>query len=234
MTLSTTARVAATGLCCLLLAACGTSVAGRSAAPSGAAPASPTCTPNLPTEEDTGTPNIPTEEDTGTPNIPTEEDTGTPNIPTEEDTGTPNIPTEEDTGTPNIPTEEDTGTPDVPTEEDTGGPDLPTDGTAAAPCAVVAGWYDMTRDFNAYYAAHRTNDDDSWIPREGVTEVRVRKTAKTAEAWVTFTTENVGKGVGEDARRIAAVFGAWRHEVYGDTGTVGVRTEGDTRVVTTW
>ncbi|GAA3101188.1 hypothetical protein GCM10020254_53450 [Streptomyces goshikiensis] len=211
VTLSTTARVAATGLCCLLLAACGTSVAGRSAAPSGAAPASPTCTPNLPTEEDTGT----------------------PNIPTEEDTGTPNIPTEEDTGTPNIPTEEDTGTPDVPTEEDTGGPDLPTDGTAAAPCAVVAGWYDMTRDFNAYYAAHRT-DDDHWIPGEGVTEVRVRKTAKTAEAWVTFTTENVGKGVGEDARRIAEVFGAWRHEVYGDTGTVGVRTEGDSRVVTTW
>ncbi|AYV27882.1 hypothetical protein EES41_14230 [Streptomyces sp. ADI95-16] len=222
VTLSTTARVAATGLCCLLLAACGTSVAGQSAAPSGAAPASPTCTPNLPTEEDTGA-----------PNIPTEEDTGTPNLPTEEDTGAPNIPTEEDTGAPNIPTEEDTGTPDVPTEEDTGGPDLPTDGSAAAPCAVVAGWYDMTRDFNTYYAAHRT-DDDHWIPREGVTEVRVRKTAKTAEAWVTFTTENVGKGVGEDARRIAEVFGAWRHEVYGDTGTVGVRIEGDSRVVTTW
>ncbi|MFG2709021.1 hypothetical protein ACGFX2_00475 [Streptomyces goshikiensis] len=223
-TLSTTARVAATGLCCLLLAACGTRVAGGPAAPPAAAPASPTCTPNLPTEEETGAPNLPTEEETGT---------GTPNIPTEEDTGTPNIPTEEDTGTPNLPTEEDTGTPDVPTEEDTGGPDVPTDGSAAAPCAVVAGWYDMTRDFNAYYAAHRTDEDDS-IPRDGVAEVRVRKTAKTSEAWVTFSTQSVGKGWGEDARRVAAVFGAWRHEVYGDTGTVGVRSEDDSKVVTTW
>ncbi|MCX4526018.1 MULTISPECIES: hypothetical protein [unclassified Streptomyces] len=222
-TLAATARLAATGLCCLALAACGTRVAGQTAAaPPSAAPAAPTCTPNLPTEEDTGT-----------PNIPTEEDTGTPNIPTEEDTGTPNIPTEEDTGTPNIPTEEDTGTPDVPTEEDTGGPNVPTDGSAAAPCAVVAGWYDMTRDFNAYYAAHRT-DADHFVARNGVKEVRVRKTAKTSEAWVTFSTGSVGKGLAEDARRIAAVFGAWRHEIYGDTGTVGVRTEEDSQVVTTW
>lgn len=206
-------RAVVTGLFCVLLGACGTTVAGRTAAPPSGVPASPTCTPNLPTEEDTGTPNLPTEEDTGTPDIPTEEDTGTPDIPTEEDTGAPVIPT----------------------EEDTGAPEPPTDGGltgSAAPCAVVAGWYDMTRDFNDYYAGHRT-EADHFMPQGSVKEVRIRKTAKTGEAWVTFSTDSVGKGLGEDARRVAEVFGAWRHEVYGDKGTVGVQTEEGAEIVTT-
>ncbi|MCJ1677161.1 hypothetical protein MTF65_07350 [Streptomyces sp. APSN-46.1] len=218
---SAAGRVVVTGLFCVVLAACGTRVAGQSAAPPSGIPASPTCTPNLPTEEETGTPNLPTEEDTGTPNLPTEAETGTPNLPTEEDTGTPVIPTEEETGTPVI-----------PTEELTGGPDIPTDG--AAPCAVVAGWYDMTRDFTAYYAARPDASDDP-IARDGVKEVRVRTTAKSAEAWVTISTDSVGKGLGDDARRVAEVFGAWRHAIYGDKGTVGVRTEDGSKVIaTTW
>ncbi|MEU7067061.1 hypothetical protein [Streptomyces sp. NPDC046161] len=204
-------RTVAAGALCALLAACGTHVAGT-ASPSGA-PAPPTCAPNLPTEEETGT----------TPNVPTEEETGTtPNVPTEEETGTtPNIPTEEDTG----------GPPNPPTDQDDGTPGPPTDGGPA--CQVVDGWYDMTRDFNEYYARHRT-DEDTFMPAGSVSRVRIRKTARNTEAWITFSTGAVGKGEGEDARRVAAVFGAWRREVFGDRGTVGVRTEREVKVTTTW
>ncbi|MEV6689612.1 hypothetical protein AB0N28_30550 [Streptomyces sp. NPDC051130] len=204
-------RTVAAGALCALLAACGTRVAGT-ASPS-AAPAPPTCAPNLPTEEETGT----------TPNVPTEEETGTtPNVPTEEETGTtPNVPTEEDTG----------GPPNPPTDQDDGTPGPPTDGGPA--CQVVDGWYDMTRDFNEYYARHRT-DEDTFMPAGSVSRVRIRKTARNTEAWITFSTGAVGKGEGEDARRVAAVFGAWRREVFGDRGTVGVRTEREVKVTTTW
>ncbi|MFC6985127.1 hypothetical protein [Streptomyces cirratus] len=216
-------RSVVAGALCVLLAACGTRVAGT-ASPS-ADPAPPTCAPNLPTEEETG----------GPPNLPTEEETATtPNIPTEEETGTtPNIPTEEETGrTPDIPTEEDTaGPPNPPTDQDGGTPGPPTDGAPA--CQVVDGWYDMTRDFNEYYARHRT-EEDTFMPAGSVTQVRIRKTAHNTEAWITFSTGAVGKGEGEDARRVARVFGAWRQEVFGDRGTVGVRTEREVKVSTTW
>lgn len=217
-------RSVAAGALCALLAACGTHVAGRSAGPPSGVSAPPTCAPELPTEEETG----------GTPNVPTEEETGgAPNIPTEDETGTtPNVPTEEETGgAPNVPTEEETGAPNPPTDQDDGVAGPPTDG--AQPCRVVDGWYDMTRDFNEYYARHRT-DEDTLMPAGSVTRVRIRKTAGANEAWITFSTGSVGKGEGEDARRVARVFGDWRHEVFGDRGTVGVRTGQDVKVTTSW
>ncbi|MEU6894211.1 hypothetical protein ABZ934_20870 [Streptomyces sp. NPDC046557] len=211
-TTATVGRSVVVGALCALLAACGTHVAGRSAAPPRGVPAPPTCAPNLPTEEETG----------GAPNLPTEEETG----------GAPNLPTEEETGgAPNVPTEEDTGPPNPPTDQDDGASEPPTD--SERPCQVVDGWYDMTRDFNDYYAHHRT-DEDTFMPAGSVTRVRIRKTAGTNEAWITFSTRAVGKGEGEDARRVARVFGAWRQEVFGDRGTVGVRTEQDVKVTTSW
>ncbi|MGW7098889.1 hypothetical protein [Streptomyces sp. NPDC054838] len=211
-TTAAVARSVAAGALCALLAACGTHVAGRSAAPPSAVPAPPTCAPNLPTEEETG----------GPPNPPTGEETAsTPNVPTEDETG----------GGPNVPTEEDTGPPNPPTDQDSAAPGPPTDG--APPCQVVDGWYDMTREFNEYYARHRT-EEDTFMPAGSVTRVRIRKTAGANEAWITFSTRAVGKGEGEDARRVARLFGAWRQEVFGDRGTVGVRTEQDVKVTTSW
>ncbi|KJY25930.1 hypothetical protein VR44_31215, partial [Streptomyces katrae] len=72
----------------------------------------------------------------------------------------PQPPTDEDPGTSQPPTDEDPGTSQPPTDQDTGTPGPPTDGGdtagSARPCPVVDGWYDMTREFNAYYARHRT------------------------------------------------------------------------------
>ncbi|MFJ8211949.1 hypothetical protein [Streptomyces sp. NPDC096033] len=199
---------AAALLLSLALAACGTQVTGRAAAPPPPPPPSPSCA--------TAAPNLPTEEDPGTPQPPTDEHPGTSQPPTDQDPGTPQPPTEEDPGTPQPPTDQDTGTPGPPTDGgDTAG--------AARPCPVVDGWYDMTREFNAYYARHRT-DADRLVPSRGAQEVRVRKDGGTGQARVVFTTGSVGKGLGEDARRLAHLFADWRHEVYGDTGTVRVRT----------
>ncbi|MEW1635737.1 hypothetical protein AB0469_16855 [Streptomyces sp. NPDC093801] len=225
---------AAALLLSLALAACGAHVAGRAAPPSPL-PASSTCGPgaaDLPTEERGGSaPEPPTEDQTATaPQPPTEEDPGTPQPPTEEDPGTPQPPTEEDPGTPQPPTEEDPGASQPPTDQDPGTPGPPTDGGdggtgSARPCPVVDGWYDMTREFEAYYARHRTAAD-GLMPPGSVKEVRVHKAGGTSQARVAFTTGSVGKGLGEDARRVAQVFADWRHEVYGDTGTVRVRGAG--------
>ncbi|RSS79146.1 hypothetical protein [Streptomyces sp. WAC06614] len=205
----TLVALAAAVLCFGASAACGTHRTDQGAPPAPSVPASPTCRPELPTSEETGP---------GTPQIPTEEDTGTggPQIPTEEDTGS---------GAPQIPTEEDTGLPHLPTDGGaaTGLPDGPTDGGPPA-CAVVAGWYDMTRDFNGWYAGHRT-EEDRFVAPGGVREVRVRGTGQGAEAWVVVVTDAPGKSQGDDAERIAELFGQWRREVYGDHGTVGARTE---------
>ncbi|GAA0284175.1 hypothetical protein GCM10010302_22830 [Streptomyces polychromogenes] len=153
-----------------------------------------------------------------------------PDLPTDEDPGTSQPPTDEDTGAPQPPTDEDPGIPQPPTDQDTGTPGPPTDGGGPArPCAVVDGWYDMTREFNAYYARHRT-DADRLMPSGGVREVRVRKDGGTGQARIVFTTGSVGKGLGEDARRLAQVFSDWRHEVYGDTGEVRVRTPDGTEI----
>lgn len=210
-----------------------------------------TATPDIPTEEQTGGyAGPPTDEEAGGPaGPPTDEETGTyAGPPTDEETGAyAGPPTDEETGGyAGPPTDQETGGPaGPPTDQDTGAPDPPTDGTAAAssgpgavtngagPCGA-AGWFDMRRDFVAYYAKHRT-DEDQGIPADGVGEVRVRKVRGSCLAEVTFTTDAVGKGRGDDARRVVRVFAAWRHEVYGNTdaGTVTVRTREESPVIVT-
>ncbi len=96
------------------------------------------------------------------------------------------------------------------------------------PCGP-ADWFDMTRDFEAHYAEHRTGHEEVRVK-----ETRIRTVRGVGEARITFTSGSVGKGVGEDARRIAAVFVAWRHEVYGDKGTLTVRTGERTVVTEKW
>ncbi|WP_328302888.1 hypothetical protein OG389_34220 [Streptomyces sp. NBC_00435] len=235
-----------TVLLCGALAACGTVRAGEAAGP-----AAPTVSPG-PEQCDldgaTGTGDG-AGGSTGAPDIPTEEQTGGyAGPPTDEETGSyAGPPTDEETGSyAGPPTDEETGGyAGPPTDQDTGAPDPPTDGTAApssgpgvvtngaGPCGA-AGWFDMRRDFVAYYAKHRTGEDQG-IPADGVGEVRVRKVRGTCLAEVTFATHAVGKGRGDDARRVVRVFAAWRNEVYGDTdaGTVTVRTREDSPVVVT-
>ncbi|MBT2470823.1 hypothetical protein J7E97_23885 [Streptomyces sp. ISL-66] len=91
----------------------------------------------------------------------------------------------------------------------------------------------MTADFVAYYAEHRTPSDPD-VSANGTAEARVRKVRGAGVAEVSFTSRQVGKGRAEDARGVVRVFAAWRHEVYGDTGTVTVRAGGSppTTVVT--
>ncbi|MEU3778827.1 hypothetical protein AB0F11_37620 [Streptomyces sp. NPDC032472] len=155
--------------------------------------------------------------DGGNADPPTEEQTGSA-------TGDAGPPTEEQTGSAGPPTDEETGPPDPPTDQDTGSP---------GPC-VAAGWYDMTREFNAYFAGHRT-ESDAMMPAGPAQEVRVRRAGGAGEAQVTFRTRSVGKGEAEDGRRVAEVFAAWRHAAYGDTGTVFVRsTEGREVATAPW
>ncbi|MER6449315.1 hypothetical protein, partial [Streptomyces venezuelae] len=109
----------------------------------------------------------------------------------------------------------------------------PTDGAmtdGGGPCGP-ADWFDMTRDFTAYYEKHTA--DDGYEGSEVLQEVRVRKVRTVGEARITFTTREVGKGRGDDARAIAKVFAAWRHEVYGDTGTVTLQTPTGPRLYVT-
>ncbi|MEU6865452.1 hypothetical protein ABZ924_19650 [Streptomyces sp. NPDC046876] len=151
-------------------------------------------------------------------------DGGNAGPPTEEETGSAGPPTEEQTGSADPPTDEETGPPDPPTDQDTGSP---------GPC-VAAGWYDMTREFNAYFAGHRT-ESDAMMPAGPAQEVRVRRAGGAGEARVTFRTRSVGKGEAEDGRRVAQVFAEWRRAAYGDSGTVVVRsTEGREVATTPW
>lgn len=137
------------------------------------------------------------------------------------------VPTDQETGGyAGPPTDQETGGyAGPPTDQETGayvGP--PTDGQVAnggGPCGP-ADWFDMTRDFTAYYLKHEA--DDGHADSEVIKEVRVRKVRTVGEARITFTTEEVGKSRGDAARAIAKVFAAWRHEVYGDTGTVTLQT----------
>ncbi|MFF4328607.1 hypothetical protein ACFYZT_19085 [Streptomyces sp. NPDC001591] len=215
----------------LALAACGTQPGGARTAPPAPLPPSTTCAPptqGLPPQQP------PTEDEPPT----------TPQPPTEDEPpSTLQSPTEDEPpGAPQPPTEDEPpSTPQPPTEDaPPGTPQPPTDGESPSapgrqPCPVVVdGWYDMTRDFDAYYARHRTGAD-TLMPPGSLKEVRVRKAGGTSEARVAFTTGSVGKGLGEDARRIAQVFADWRHEVYGDTGTVRVRTaDGEERAALSW
>ncbi|MEU4733343.1 hypothetical protein [Streptomyces sp. NPDC023588] len=240
---SVTGRAVVAGLLCAVLAGCGTTRVGQAAAPAPVPTAAPTAAPaecdlHLTTDEDPGAhAGPPTDQDTGAPaGPPTDQDTGAPaGPPTDQDTGAPaGPPTDEDTGSPaGPPTDEDTGAPaGPPTDQDTGAPaGPPTDGEApngGGPCGP-ADWFDMTKDFAAYYAEHRRESDEM-----AVQQTYVRKVRTVGEAWITFTTRSVGKGAAEDARRIAEVFTAWRHEVYGDKGTVVLRTPERTVITQSW
>lgn len=215
---SVTGRVVVAGLLCAVLAGCGTTRAGQAAPPAGVPTLAPAdCDVDVTTDEDPG----------GYAGPPTDEDTGAPaGPPTGEETASyAGPPTDEDTGAyAGPPTDEDTGAPaGPPTDQETGayaGP--PTDGEMAnggGPCGP-ADWFDMTRDFKAYHRGHRAARDED----VSVTQTRVRKVRSVGEARITFSTRQVGKGAAEDARAIAAVFAQWRREVYGDHGTLTLRT----------
>lgn len=216
-------RAAVVGLMCAVLAACGTRHAGGEAAgpPAPAAPVQETCG----LDRTTGGGG------TGLPDPPTEEQTGSSYAgpPTDQETGSSYAgpPTDQETGSYAGP----------PTDQESGayaGP--PTDGDVtdgAGPCGG-AGWFDMTRDFNAYYAQRRTSAD-KFLPEQAVSEARVRKGRDSGEAIVTFATGSVGKGVGEDGRRVADVFVSWRQQVYQDHGSLSVRTrDGDVVATSAW
>ncbi|MET9601472.1 hypothetical protein [Streptomyces sp. NPDC006459] len=240
---SVTGRVMVAGLLCAALAACGTTHAGRQAAPPAGVPtvAPADCDLDVPTDEETGGyAGPPTDEKTGGyAGPPTDEETGGyAGPPTDEETGGyAGPPTDEETGGyAGPPTDEETGGyAGPPTGEETGGyVGPPTDGEMAnggGPCGP-ADWFDMTRDFTAYYLKHRRNAETGYTYPEVVKEARVRKVRTVGEARITFTTRDVGKGRAEAARRIAAVFTAWRHEVYGDTGTVTLQVPQDGVIIT--
>ncbi|WP_158709992.1 hypothetical protein [Streptomyces katrae] len=232
-------RAAVAGLLCAVLAACGTRHAGEAAAPP--APVQETCGLDRTTGGGgTGLPDPPTEEQGGGyAGPPTDQETGSyAGPPTDEETGGhAGPPTDQETGGAGPPTDQETGGyAGPPTDQDTGAPDPPTDGditNGAGPCGG-AGWFDMTRDFNAYYAERRSRVDQ-FLPEQAVKEARVRKGRDAGEAIVTFTTRAVGKGLAEDGRRVAQVFVSWRQQVYGDHGTVSVRTpDGDVVTTTPW
>ncbi|WP_371640584.1 hypothetical protein [Streptomyces virginiae] len=205
---SVTGRLVVAGLLCAALAACGTTRAGEVAAPADVRTlASAECDLDVPTEEETG----------GYAGPPTDQETGGyAGPPTDQETGGyAGPPTDQETG----------GYAGPPTDQETGadaGP--PTDGemgNGGGPCGP-ADWFDMTRDFTAYH--HKHEADDGYVDSVVIKEVRVRKVRTVGEARITFTTREVGKGRGDAARSIAAVFAAWRHELYGDTGTVTLET----------
>ncbi|MGW6854012.1 hypothetical protein ACWGCK_35420 [Streptomyces virginiae] len=193
---SMTGRLVVAGLLCAALAACGTTRAGEVAAPADVPTlTSAECDLDVPTEEETG----------GYAGPPTDQETG----------GYAGPPTDQETGAYAGP----------PTDQETGADAGPlTDGemgNGGGPCGP-ADWFDMTRDFTAYHHEHEA--DDGYVDSVVIKEVRVRKVRTVGEARITFTTREVGKGRGDAARSIATVFAAWRHELYGDTGTVTLRT----------
>ncbi|KOU74103.1 hypothetical protein ADK93_20480 [Streptomyces sp. XY58] len=215
---SVTGRVVVAGLLCAVLAGCGTTRAGQAAPRAGAPTLAPAdCGADLTTDEGAG----------GHAGPPTDEETGGyAGPPTDEETGGyAGPPTDEETGGyAGPPTDEETGAhAGPPTDQESGAPaGPPTDGdmtNGGGPCGP-ADWFDMTREFSAYHRGHRTERDE----KVSVTETRVRKVRSVGEARITFSTWQVGKGAAEDARRIAEVFTSWRREVYGDHGTLTLRT----------
>ncbi|MFD8635817.1 hypothetical protein [Streptomyces sp. NPDC059533] len=212
-TKTTTGRVLAVGLLCAILAGCGTGRAGQASGPAPVPSLTPEkCALDVPTEEQTG----------GYAGPPTDQETGGyAGPPTDQETGGyAGPPTDQETG----------GYAGPPTDQDTGPAGPPTDGDATTdtdadigngggPCGP-ADWFDMTRDFIAYTAAHRAEHDDFLVR-----QTRVRKVRTVGEANIVFSTHEVGKGRGDMARRIAELFSAWRHEVYGDHGTLVLRTK---------
>ncbi|KOU82170.1 hypothetical protein ADK94_24745 [Streptomyces sp. XY593] len=214
---SVTGRVVVAGLLCAVLAGCGTTRAGQEATPQAGVPtlAPADCGADLTTDEDPG----------GHAGPPTDEETGAyAGPPTDEETGGyAGPPTDEETG----------GYAGPPTDQESGAPaGPPTDGgttNGGGPCGP-ADWFDMTREFTAYHQGHRTDRD----AKVSVTQTRVRKVRSVGEARITFATWQVGKGAAEDARRIAEVFTSWRREVYGDHGTVTLRTAENEVITQQW
>ncbi|MFF4009473.1 hypothetical protein [Streptomyces sp. NPDC001717] len=206
----TTGRILAAGLLCAVLVACGTGRAGQASGPAPVpSPTSEKCALDVPTEEQTG----------GYAGPPTDQETGGyAGPPTDQETGGyAGPPTDQETGAyAGPPTDQDTGSAGPPTDGDT-----TTDaeiGNGGGPCGP-ADWFDMTRDFTAYAAAHRAEHDEFLVR-----QTRVRKVRTVGEANILFSTAEVGKGRGDTARRIAELFSSWRHEVYGDHGTLVLRT----------
>ncbi|MFJ4775944.1 hypothetical protein [Streptomyces sp. NPDC088762] len=224
----TAGRAVVAGLLCVLLGACGTTTSGgQSAGPAPVPALTPTdCGLGHTTDETTdegsgGDAGPPTDQETGGyAGPPTDEETGGyAGPPTDEETGGyAGPPTDEETG----------GYAGPPTDEESGGYVGPaTDGEMAnggGPCGS-ADWFDMTRDFKAYLDGHLTKGDDGLLHRNAVKEVRVRKVSAAGEAKVTFSAANLtDEAHGQAARRLAELFTAWRHEVYGDGGTLTIRT----------
>ncbi|MFK4224027.1 hypothetical protein [Streptomyces sp. NPDC019890] len=203
------AQVAVAGLCCAVLAGCGTQQAagrtseGAAAPPSVSSSAGPDCTTDDTSDDEWDAPQVPTDEDTGVPEETTDEDTGEPQVPTDEDTGVPEETTDEDAG-----------------EQ----PDRTTDDTADDPCSSAT-WFVMTRDFRDHLAAHGTKADDGLA----FDVVKVRKVGAVNQAVVTvsYTADDTQSG-----HRVATAFAAWRHAAYGDRGTLRIETEGG-RLITT-
>ncbi|MFE5622326.1 hypothetical protein ACFQ8S_09715 [Streptomyces virginiae] len=215
---SVTGRVVVAGLLCAVLAGCGTTRAGQAGPQAGVPTIAPAdCGADLTTDEEPG----------GHAGPPTDEETGAyAGPPTDEETGAyAGPPTDEETGGyAGPPTDEETGGHAGPPTDQEGGAAAgpPTDGemtNGGGPCGP-ADWFDMTREFTAYHQGRRTDRD----AKVSVTETRVRKVRSAGEARITFSTWQVGKGAAEDARRIAEVFTSWRREVYGDHGTLTLRT----------
>ncbi|WP_328929354.1 hypothetical protein OG429_35505 [Streptomyces sp. NBC_00190] len=226
MTTKTAGRVLVAGLLCAVLAGCGTQGAGQAAGPAPVPSLTPQkCALDVPTEEQTG----------GYAGPPTDQETGAyAGPPTDQETGAyAGPPTDQETGAyAGPPTDQETGGyAGPPTDQQTGS--AAPSGDAAmtnggGPCGP-ADWFDMTRDFTAYWTAHSTDFEDVVIK-----ETRVRKVRTVGEARITFSTGSVGKGRGDDARQIAKVFADWRRGVYGDSGDLVVRTADGVVVTEKW
>ncbi|MFJ8014842.1 hypothetical protein [Streptomyces sp. NPDC096339] len=215
----TTGRVLAAGLLCAVLAACGTGGSGQASGPAPVPSLTPEkCALDVPTEEQTG----------GYAGPPTDQETGAyAGPPTDQETGAyAGPPTDQETG----------GYAGPPTDQETGGyAGPPTDGdtdtdigNGGGPCGP-ADWFDMTRDFTGYAAEHRAEHDEFLVR-----QTRVRKVDTVGEANILFSTREVGKGRGDVARRIAELFSSWRHEVYGDHGTLVLRTSDGIVITEPW
>ncbi|MEV6575408.1 hypothetical protein [Streptomyces sp. NPDC051577] len=163
--------------------------------------------------------------------------------PTDEQTGGyAGPPTDQEMGGyAGPPTDQETsGYAGPPTDQETatGGAGPPTDGevgNGGGPCGP-ADWFDMTRDFQAYLGEHLTKGDDGTVSQQSVRETRVRKVSAAGEARITFVSYFTDDALSRDAAlRLGRLFIDWRREVYGDAGSVAVRTtEGTVLVTLTW
>lgn len=91
----------------------------------------------------------------------------------------------------------------------------------------------MTRDFQAYLEQHLTKGDGGTVSQRSVRETRVRKVSTVGEARITFRSSFTDDTRSREAAlRLARLFTDWRHEVYGDMGTLSVGTTRGTALIT--